>query len=128
VATYGCILEIRELGCILGSDICPSAKGGGCLTTIVHNGSKEEVISDSQKKDRLAKCSVSSRCFLEPFCNSPPLSDQVLLQDLDLLQNQDKNTSVVLDFLNPIPSSRSPSPIFSKLSTSQTGWPSDYDP
>ncbi|XP_072493655.1 lymphocyte antigen 6 complex locus protein G5c [Notamacropus eugenii] len=131
---YRCILETKELGCVLGSDICLTAKGGGCLTTIIHNGSKEEVIiSDCRAKNRLSECSVSlaspvpglwvsSRCCLEPLCNSPPLRDQTLLQ------NQDKNTSVVLDFLIPIPSSKvttTHSP--PKPSTSQTEWPSDYD-
>nr|XP_020829745.1 lymphocyte antigen 6 complex locus protein G5c [Phascolarctos cinereus] len=109
---YRCILETKELGCVLGSDICLTAKGGGCLTTIIHCGSKDEVIvSDCRAKDRLSECSlslaspvpglwVSSRCCLEPLCNSPPLRDQTLLQ------NQDKNTSVVLDFLIPIPTSK----------------------
>ncbi|XP_043859291.1 lymphocyte antigen 6 complex locus protein G5c [Dromiciops gliroides] len=129
---YRCILETKELGCVLGSDICLTAKGGGCLTTIIHNGSKEEIIiSDCRSKDQLSECSlslaspvpgfwVSSRCCLEPLCNSPPIRDQALLQ------NQDKNTSVVLDFLVPIPYSRvTTTPMVP--STSQTEWPSDYD-
>ncbi|XP_068929747.1 lymphocyte antigen 6 complex locus protein G5c [Petaurus breviceps papuanus] len=150
---YRCVLETKELGCVLGSDSCLTAKGGGCLTTIIHNasfsllrslmaqkifqvhackgwkncndiwgsgwnresnslpsGSKEEVtIRDCRAKDQLLECSlslaspvpglwVSSRCCLEPLCNSPPLSDQTLLQ------TQDKNTSIILDFLIPITS------------------------
>lgn len=34
---YRCLLETKELGCLLGSDICLASPGSSCMTLFIKN-------------------------------------------------------------------------------------------
>ncbi|XP_073666675.1 lymphocyte antigen 6 complex locus protein G5c, partial [Tursiops truncatus] len=57
LSCYRCLLETKELGCLLGSDICLAPKGSSCMTLLIENNSGSEIVvsdcrSKEQKSDR----------------------------------------------------------------------------
>ncbi|KAF6114838.1 lymphocyte antigen 6 family member G5C [Phyllostomus discolor] len=79
---YRCLLETKELGCLLGSDICLTFPGGSCITLLIRNGSGSNImVSDCRRKEQMSDCSytrtsvfgfwVFSRCCFQNFCNNP---------------------------------------------------------
>ncbi|CAK7310393.1 Lymphocyte antigen 6 complex locus protein G5c [Vulpes lagopus] len=81
---YRCLLETKELGCLLGSDICLAPPGSSCMTLLIKNSSSgsDIMVSDCRHKEQMSDCSytrsspvfgfwIFSRCCLREFCNNP---------------------------------------------------------
>ncbi|KAM8779926.1 lymphocyte antigen 6 complex locus protein G5c [Rhynchonycteris naso] len=80
---YRCVLETKELGCLLGSDVCLAAPGSSCVTRLIKNSTGSDVmVSDCCHKEQMSDCSdtrpspvfgfwIFSRCCFRDFCNSP---------------------------------------------------------
>ncbi|XP_059558411.1 lymphocyte antigen 6 complex locus protein G5c [Myotis daubentonii] len=80
---YRCLLETKELGCLLGSDICLASPGSSCMTLFIKNSSGPDImVSDCCRKEQMSDCShtrtspvfgfwMFSRCCFQDFCNSP---------------------------------------------------------
>ncbi|XP_004424417.1 PREDICTED: lymphocyte antigen 6 complex locus protein G5c [Ceratotherium simum simum] len=80
---YRCLLETKELGCLLGSDICLVPPGSGCRTLFIKNSSGSDImVSDCRSKEQLSDCSytrpspvfgfwIFSQCCFLDFCNNP---------------------------------------------------------
>ncbi|ELK23382.1 PREDICTED: lymphocyte antigen 6 complex locus protein G5c [Myotis davidii] len=80
---YRCLLETKELGCLLGSDICLASPGSSCMTLFIKNSSGSDImVSDCCRKEQMSDCShtrtspvfgfwMFSRCCFQDFCNSP---------------------------------------------------------
>ncbi|KAM7134977.1 lymphocyte antigen 6 complex locus protein G5c [Molossus nigricans] len=80
---YRCLLETKELGCLLGSDICLASPGSSCMTLFIKNSSGSDImVSDCRRKDQMSDCSrtraspvfgfwMFSRCCFQNFCNNP---------------------------------------------------------
>ncbi|XP_036269858.1 lymphocyte antigen 6 complex locus protein G5c [Pipistrellus kuhlii] len=80
---YRCLLETKELGCLLGSDICLAAPGSSCMTLFIKNSSGSDImVSDCRRKEQLSDCShtrtspvfgfwMFSRCCFRNLCNNP---------------------------------------------------------
>ncbi|XP_066123636.1 lymphocyte antigen 6 complex locus protein G5c [Saccopteryx bilineata] len=80
---YRCLLETKELGCLLGSDVCLAAPGSSCMTRLIKNSTGSDVmVSDCRHKEQMSDCSdtrpspvfgfwIFSRCCFRDFCNSP---------------------------------------------------------
>ncbi|XP_059794349.1 lymphocyte antigen 6 complex locus protein G5c [Balaenoptera ricei] len=83
LSCYRCLLETKELGCLLGSDICLTPKGSSCMTLLIKNNSGSEImVSDCRSKEQMSDCSythtspvlgfwIFSRCCFRNFCNNP---------------------------------------------------------
>uniref|UniRef100_A0A8D0TN85 Lymphocyte antigen 6 complex locus protein G5c n=1 Tax=Sus scrofa TaxID=9823 RepID=A0A8D0TN85_PIG len=83
LSCYRCLLETKELGCLLGSDICLTPKGSSCMTLIIKNNSGSNVmVSDCRTREQMSDCSythtspvlgfwVFSKCCFRDFCNNP---------------------------------------------------------
>nr|XP_012292098.1 lymphocyte antigen 6 complex locus protein G5c isoform X2 [Aotus nancymaae] len=55
---YRCLLETKELGCLLGSDICLTPAGSSCITLHIKNISGSDImVSDCQSKEQISDCS-----------------------------------------------------------------------
>ncbi|XP_006904714.1 lymphocyte antigen 6 complex locus protein G5c [Pteropus alecto] len=80
---YRCLLETKELGCLLGSDICLASSGSSCMTLLIKNSSGSDImVSDCRRKEQMSDCSytrtspvfgfwIFSRCCFRNFCNNP---------------------------------------------------------
>ncbi|XP_033622248.1 lymphocyte antigen 6 complex locus protein G5c isoform X2 [Fukomys damarensis] len=80
---YRCLFETKELGCLLGSDICLVPAGSSCITLHIRNGSGSDVmVSDCRSREKMKDCSytwpapvfgfwVFSHCCFVNFCNNP---------------------------------------------------------
>ncbi|XP_031291409.1 lymphocyte antigen 6 complex locus protein G5c [Camelus dromedarius] len=80
---YRCLLETKELGCLLGSDICLAPHGSSCMTLFIKNNSGSDImVSDCRPKEQMSDCSytrtspvlgfwIFSRCCFRNFCNNP---------------------------------------------------------
>ncbi|XP_032254313.1 lymphocyte antigen 6 complex locus protein G5c [Halichoerus grypus] len=80
---YRCLLETKELGCLLGSDICLAPPGSSCMTLLIKNNSGSDImVSDCRRKEQMSDCSytrsspvfgfwIFSRCCFREFCNNP---------------------------------------------------------
>ncbi|XP_004695157.1 PREDICTED: lymphocyte antigen 6 complex locus protein G5c [Condylura cristata] len=80
---YRCLLETKELGCLLGSDICLAPAGSSCLTLHIKNSSGTDIlVSDCRRKEQMSDCShtrtspvfgywIFSQCCFLDFCNNP---------------------------------------------------------
>ncbi|XP_051008591.1 lymphocyte antigen 6 complex locus protein G5c [Acomys russatus] len=81
---YRCLLETKELGCLLGSDICLAPLGSSsCVTLHIKNSSGPDVmVSDCRSGEQLSDCShtqaspvfgfwIFYQCCFMNFCNSP---------------------------------------------------------
>ncbi|XP_047716304.1 lymphocyte antigen 6 complex locus protein G5c [Prionailurus viverrinus] len=80
---YRCLLETKELGCLLGSDICLAPPGSSCMTLLIKNSSGSDImVSDCCRKEQMSDCSytrsspvfgfwIFSRCCFLEFCNNP---------------------------------------------------------
>ncbi|KAL4699365.1 hypothetical protein H8958_011730 [Nasalis larvatus] len=80
---YRCLLETKELGCLLGSDICLTPAGSSCITLHIKNSSNSDVmVSDCRSKEQMSDCSntrispvsgfwIFSQCCFLDFCNDP---------------------------------------------------------
>ncbi|XP_054424662.1 lymphocyte antigen 6 complex locus protein G5c [Pteronotus mesoamericanus] len=80
---YRCLLETKELGCLLGSNNCLASPGGSCMTLIIKNSSGPDImVSDCRHKEQMSDCSytrtspvfgfwIFSRCCFRNFCNNP---------------------------------------------------------
>ncbi|XP_058163664.1 lymphocyte antigen 6 complex locus protein G5c [Dasypus novemcinctus] len=80
---YRCLFETKELGCLLGSDICLVPWGSSCITLHIKNSSKVDImVSDCRHKEKMKDCSythsspvfgfwISSRCCFLDLCNDP---------------------------------------------------------
>ncbi|KAM6185046.1 lymphocyte antigen 6 complex locus protein G5c [Rhynchocyon petersi] len=80
---YRCLFETKELGCLLGSDICLTPIGSSCITLHIKNSSTTDImVSDCRGKERMSDCShtrtspvfgfwIHSRCCFLDFCNDP---------------------------------------------------------
>ncbi|XP_042796302.1 lymphocyte antigen 6 complex locus protein G5c, partial [Panthera leo] len=80
---YRCLLETKELGCLLGSDICLAPPGSSCMTLLIKNSSGSDImVSDCRRKEQMSDCSytrsspvfgfwIFSRCCFLEFCNNP---------------------------------------------------------
>ncbi|XP_053457385.1 lymphocyte antigen 6 complex locus protein G5c [Nycticebus coucang] len=80
---YRCLLETKELGCLLGSDICLTPAGSSCITLHIKNSSGSDVmVSDCRSKEQMSDCShtrtspvfgfwIFSQCCFLDFCNDP---------------------------------------------------------
>ncbi|XP_016070797.1 PREDICTED: lymphocyte antigen 6 complex locus protein G5c [Miniopterus natalensis] len=80
---YRCLLETKELGCLLGSDICLTSAGSSCITLFIKNSSGSDImVSDCRHKEQMSDCThtrtspvfgfwVFSRCCFRNFCNKP---------------------------------------------------------
>ncbi|XP_004598830.2 lymphocyte antigen 6 complex locus protein G5c [Ochotona princeps] len=87
---YRCLLETKEQGCPLGSDICLSPVGGACLTLHIRNSSGSDVmVSDCRNKEQLSDCTntrpspvfgfwIFAQCCFKDFCNNPENRRQLL--------------------------------------------------
>ncbi|GAB1300974.1 Lymphocyte antigen 6 complex locus protein G5c [Apodemus speciosus] len=80
---YRCMLETKELGCLLGSDTCLAPLGSSCVTLHIKNSSGFNVmVSDCYSRKQMIDCSHTRAspvfgfwifyqcCFLD-FCNNP---------------------------------------------------------
>uniref|UniRef100_A0A2K5DFK4 Lymphocyte antigen 6 complex locus protein G5c n=1 Tax=Aotus nancymaae TaxID=37293 RepID=A0A2K5DFK4_AOTNA len=55
---YRCLLETKELGCLLGSDICLTPAGSSCITLHIKNSNGSDImVSDCQSKEQISDCS-----------------------------------------------------------------------
>ncbi|XP_008260803.1 lymphocyte antigen 6 complex locus protein G5c [Oryctolagus cuniculus] len=89
---YRCLLETKELGCLLGSDICLAAVGSSCVTLHIRNSSGSDVmVSDCRSKEQLSDCThtrpssvfgfwIYAQCCFLNFCNNPQNRAKILLQ------------------------------------------------
>ncbi|XP_037699471.1 lymphocyte antigen 6 complex locus protein G5c isoform X1 [Choloepus didactylus] len=81
---YRCLFETKELGCLLGSDICLAPQGSStCITLHIRNSSGTDImVSDCRHKEQMQDCSythtspvfgfwISSQCCFVDFCNDP---------------------------------------------------------
>ncbi|XP_007537237.1 lymphocyte antigen 6 complex locus protein G5c [Erinaceus europaeus] len=80
---YRCLLETKEIGCLLGSDICLAPPGSSCMTLYIKNSTGSEIlVSDCRRKEQMSDCSYTraspvvgfwmfSRCCFMNFCNNP---------------------------------------------------------
>ncbi|XP_059034925.1 lymphocyte antigen 6 complex locus protein G5c [Mustela lutreola] len=81
---YRCLLETKELGCLLGSDICLAPPGSSCMTLLIKNSElgSDIMVSDCRRKEQMSDCSytrsspvfgfwIFSRCCFREFCNNP---------------------------------------------------------
>uniref|UniRef100_A0A452R9I0 Lymphocyte antigen 6 complex locus protein G5c n=1 Tax=Ursus americanus TaxID=9643 RepID=A0A452R9I0_URSAM len=81
---YRCLLETKELGCLLGSDICLAPPGSSCMTLLIKNSElgPDIMVSDCRRKEQMSDCSytrsspvfgfwIFSRCCFREFCNNP---------------------------------------------------------
>uniref|UniRef100_A0A8C0WH74 Lymphocyte antigen 6 complex locus protein G5c n=1 Tax=Castor canadensis TaxID=51338 RepID=A0A8C0WH74_CASCN len=80
---YRCVLETKELGCLLGSDICLTPAGSSCITLHIKNSSGSDImVSDCRSKEQMSDCSytrpspvfgfwIFSQCCFRNFCNNP---------------------------------------------------------
>ncbi|XP_008819748.1 lymphocyte antigen 6 complex locus protein G5c [Nannospalax galili] len=80
---YRCLLETKELGCLLGSDICLTSAGSSCITLHIKNSSGFHVmVSDCRSREQMSDCSHThpspvfgfwrySKCCFWDFCNNP---------------------------------------------------------
>ncbi|XP_037374563.1 lymphocyte antigen 6 complex locus protein G5c [Talpa occidentalis] len=80
---YRCLLETKELGCLLGSDICLVPAGSSCLTLHIKNSSGADIlVSDCRRKEQMHDCAhtrtspvfgywIFSQCCFLDFCNNP---------------------------------------------------------
>ncbi|XP_006875657.1 PREDICTED: lymphocyte antigen 6 complex locus protein G5c [Chrysochloris asiatica] len=80
---YRCLFETKELGCLLGSDICLVPRGSSCITLHIKNSSSTDImVSDCRRKEQMHDCSytrtspvfgfwIYSQCCFLDFCNEP---------------------------------------------------------
>ncbi|XP_062954051.1 lymphocyte antigen 6 complex locus protein G5c [Cynocephalus volans] len=80
---YRCLLETKELGCLLGSDICLTPAGSSCITLHIKNSSGSDImVSDCRSKEQMSDCSytrtspvlgfwIFSQCCFRDSCNDP---------------------------------------------------------
>ncbi|XP_003473803.2 lymphocyte antigen 6 complex locus protein G5c [Cavia porcellus] len=80
---YRCLFETKELGCLLGSDICLVPEGSSCITVHIRNASGSDImLSDCRGRERMQDCThtrpapvagfwVFSQCCFVNFCNDP---------------------------------------------------------
>ncbi|KAM5287463.1 lymphocyte antigen 6 complex locus protein G5c [Hipposideros larvatus] len=80
---YRCLLETKELGCLLGSDICLASPGSSCMTLFIKNSSGTDImVSDCVRREQMSDCTHTrtspvfgfwtfSRCCFQNFCNNP---------------------------------------------------------
>ncbi|XP_008065893.1 lymphocyte antigen 6 complex locus protein G5c [Carlito syrichta] len=80
---YRCLFETKELGCLLGSDICLTPVGSSCITLHIKNSSSSDImVSGCRSKEQMSDCShtrnspvsgfwIFSQCCFLDFCNNP---------------------------------------------------------
>ncbi|XP_077015314.1 lymphocyte antigen 6 complex locus protein G5c [Tamandua tetradactyla] len=80
---YRCLFETKELGCLLGSDICLVPPGSSCITLHIRNSSGTDImVSDCRRKEHMQDCAythtspvfgfwISSQCCFMDLCNDP---------------------------------------------------------
>ncbi|XP_019571142.1 lymphocyte antigen 6 complex locus protein G5c [Rhinolophus sinicus] len=80
---YRCLLETKELGCLLGSDVCLASPGSSCMTLFIKNSSGPGMmVSDCIRREQMSDCTQTrpspvlgfwtfSRCCFQNFCNNP---------------------------------------------------------
>ncbi|XP_029097619.1 lymphocyte antigen 6 complex locus protein G5c [Monodon monoceros] len=55
LSCYRCLLETKEVGCLLGSDICLAPKGSSFMTLLIKSNSGSEiVVSDCRSKEQMS--------------------------------------------------------------------------
>lgn len=74
---YRCLLETKELGCLLGSDICLAPPGSSCMTLLIKN-SELLVFGSTHSRNASLCCTLrwvpttSRHCgFLQPLDTAP---------------------------------------------------------
>ncbi|XP_013372301.1 PREDICTED: lymphocyte antigen 6 complex locus protein G5c isoform X2 [Chinchilla lanigera] len=80
---YRCLFETKELGCLLGSDICLMPEGSSCITLHIRNASGSDImVSDCRRREQMDDCTdtrpapvfgfwIFSHCCFMNFCNDP---------------------------------------------------------
>ncbi|XP_004624543.1 lymphocyte antigen 6 complex locus protein G5c [Octodon degus] len=80
---YRCLFETKELGCLLGSDICLMPEGSSCITLHIRNTSGSDImVSDCRRREQMGDCAytrpapvfgfwIFSHCCFVNFCNDP---------------------------------------------------------
>ncbi|KAM5166826.1 lymphocyte antigen 6 complex locus protein G5c [Callospermophilus lateralis] len=80
---YRCLFETKELGCLLGSDICLTPVGSSCFTLHIKNSSGSDIlVNDCRSQEQMSDCSythsspvsgfwIYSQCCFLDFCNDP---------------------------------------------------------
>lgn len=79
---YRCLLETKELGCLLGSDICLAPPGSSCMTLLIKNS--ELLVFGSAHSQNASLGCTPRRVPATPRCCSPSWSLFPYLQSRSL--------------------------------------------
>lgn len=74
---YRCLLETKELGCLLGSDICLASPGSSCMTLFIRNSKLPSVCLGPRTESTFPSpnsqhCPIADALSFRAFPDPPP--------------------------------------------------------